>query len=207
MQHCLHDLWFFSFMRSSLRTLITGMASGSIVAFNIDFNRWHYEHQNRYWGGQHEEEGAEQRGERRWRILQCECDAGEITATKRKQKKNRTFGSIPLWSLLVRTWQCWWTILPPPSTRVCTHTHTHACNTYTPIEKIHTKICWSNVKSESCRPSKLDYTGRSHNWPLARLKLHRAKNFLFSLIFFFSLNNTQIFLLGKLSVGIILGVL
>ncbi|KAE8287423.1 Neurobeachin Lysosomal-trafficking regulator 2 Protein BCL8B [Larimichthys crocea] len=29
------------------RTLITGMASGSIVAFNIDFNRWHYEHQNR----------------------------------------------------------------------------------------------------------------------------------------------------------------
>ncbi|XP_039241794.1 neurobeachin isoform X2 [Pipra filicauda] len=30
------------------RTLITGMASGSIVAFNIDFNRWHYEHQNRY---------------------------------------------------------------------------------------------------------------------------------------------------------------
>lgn len=32
------------------RTLITGMVSGSIVAFNIDFNRWHYEHQNRYWG-------------------------------------------------------------------------------------------------------------------------------------------------------------
>ncbi|XP_068507524.1 neurobeachin isoform X1 [Syngnathus scovelli] len=30
------------------RTLITGMASGSIVAFNIDFNRWHYEHQHRY---------------------------------------------------------------------------------------------------------------------------------------------------------------
>ncbi|XP_053728334.1 neurobeachin isoform X1 [Synchiropus splendidus] len=30
------------------RTLVTGMASGSIVAFNIDFNRWHYEHQNRY---------------------------------------------------------------------------------------------------------------------------------------------------------------
>ncbi|KAM4627885.1 neurobeachin-like isoform 2-T2 [Polymixia lowei] len=30
------------------RTLITGMASGSIVAFNIDFNRWHYEHQSRY---------------------------------------------------------------------------------------------------------------------------------------------------------------
>ena len=31
-----------------LRTLITGMVSGSIVAFNIDFNRWHHEHQNRY---------------------------------------------------------------------------------------------------------------------------------------------------------------
>ncbi|XP_077064158.1 neurobeachin isoform X5 [Siphateles boraxobius] len=30
------------------RTLTTGMASGSIVAFNIDFNRWHFEHQNRY---------------------------------------------------------------------------------------------------------------------------------------------------------------
>uniref|UniRef100_A0A8D3A1L0 Neurobeachin n=1 Tax=Scophthalmus maximus TaxID=52904 RepID=A0A8D3A1L0_SCOMX len=30
------------------RTLVTGMASGSIVAFNIDFNRWHYEHHNRY---------------------------------------------------------------------------------------------------------------------------------------------------------------
>nr|XP_032812267.1 neurobeachin-like isoform X5 [Petromyzon marinus] len=30
------------------RTLITGMASGSIVAFNIDFNRWHLEYQNRY---------------------------------------------------------------------------------------------------------------------------------------------------------------
>uniref|UniRef100_A0A671L676 Neurobeachin-like n=1 Tax=Sinocyclocheilus anshuiensis TaxID=1608454 RepID=A0A671L676_9TELE len=30
------------------RTLITGMASGSIVAFNLDFNRWHFEHQNRY---------------------------------------------------------------------------------------------------------------------------------------------------------------
>ncbi|XP_077467132.1 neurobeachin-like isoform X2 [Stigmatopora argus] len=30
------------------RTLITGMASGSIVAFNIDFNRWHFEHQHRY---------------------------------------------------------------------------------------------------------------------------------------------------------------
>ncbi|KAM6987921.1 neurobeachin [Tautogolabrus adspersus] len=30
------------------RTLITGMVSGSVVAFNIDFNRWHYEHQNRY---------------------------------------------------------------------------------------------------------------------------------------------------------------
>nr|XP_055052929.1 neurobeachin isoform X1 [Misgurnus anguillicaudatus] len=30
------------------RTLVTGMASGSFVAFNIDFNRWHIEHQNRY---------------------------------------------------------------------------------------------------------------------------------------------------------------
>ncbi|XP_030632108.1 neurobeachin isoform X2 [Chanos chanos] len=30
------------------RTLVTGMASGSIVAFNIDFSRWHFEHQNRF---------------------------------------------------------------------------------------------------------------------------------------------------------------
>lgn len=36
------------------RTLITGMVSGSIVAFNIDFNRWHYEHQNRYWAEEHQ---------------------------------------------------------------------------------------------------------------------------------------------------------
>lgn len=49
---------------SALRTLITGMASGSIVAFNIDFNRWHYEHQNRYWGGQHEEEEDRKRREK-----------------------------------------------------------------------------------------------------------------------------------------------
>lgn len=44
--------WFCVFLNYCLcfsRTLITGMASGSIVAFNIDFNRWHYEHQNRYW--------------------------------------------------------------------------------------------------------------------------------------------------------------
>lgn len=43
------------------RTLITGMASGSIVAFNIDFNRWHYEHQNGYW---REMRSAEVRGQR-----------------------------------------------------------------------------------------------------------------------------------------------
>ena len=30
------------------RTLVTGMASGSIVAFNIDFNRWHCEQHSRY---------------------------------------------------------------------------------------------------------------------------------------------------------------
>lgn len=46
---CVHaNPFVLPFMRSSPRTLITGMASGSIVAFNIDFNRWHYEHQNRY---------------------------------------------------------------------------------------------------------------------------------------------------------------
>lgn len=45
---CVCGWIFFDSVRSALRTLITGMASGSIVAFNIDFNRWHYEHQNRY---------------------------------------------------------------------------------------------------------------------------------------------------------------
>lgn len=47
---CYHLFTDSDFMFSLLlRTLITGMVSGSIVAFNIDFNRWHYEHQNRYW--------------------------------------------------------------------------------------------------------------------------------------------------------------
>lgn len=34
-----------------LRCIITGMASGSIVLFYNDFNRWHHEYQTRYWGG------------------------------------------------------------------------------------------------------------------------------------------------------------
>lgn len=32
-----------------LRCIITGMASGSIVLFYNDFNRWHHEYQTRYW--------------------------------------------------------------------------------------------------------------------------------------------------------------
>lgn len=48
---------------STVGTQITGMVSGSIVAFNIDFNRWHYEHQNRYWAE------TDPRGRRRvWRV-------------------------------------------------------------------------------------------------------------------------------------------
>lgn len=31
------------------RCIITGMASGSIVLFYNDFNRWHHEYQTRYW--------------------------------------------------------------------------------------------------------------------------------------------------------------
>lgn len=31
-----------------LRCIITGMASGSIVLFYNDFNRWHHEYQTRY---------------------------------------------------------------------------------------------------------------------------------------------------------------
>lgn len=48
-------IYFYFFLFLFLhRTLITGMVSGSIVAFNIDFNRWHQEHQNRYWAEEHQ---------------------------------------------------------------------------------------------------------------------------------------------------------
>lgn len=55
--------WHSDFLVSLYRTLITGMVSGSIVAFNIDFNRWHYEHQNRYW--EHTDAGKREGGEKR----------------------------------------------------------------------------------------------------------------------------------------------
>lgn len=111
---------------SARRTLITGMASGSIVAFNIDFNRWHYEHQNRYWGGQHEEE---EDGERREEQEGEEVMHSAVYLRRRgnyrhqgEGKTYRTLGSNPLWCLLdVRTRQRWWNILPP-CTRVRTHT-------------------------------------------------------------------------------------
>lgn len=34
---------------ASLRCIMTGMASGSIVVFYNDFNRWNHEYQTRYW--------------------------------------------------------------------------------------------------------------------------------------------------------------
>lgn len=37
---------------ASLRCIMTGMASGSIVVFYNDFNRWHHEYQTRYWPSQ-----------------------------------------------------------------------------------------------------------------------------------------------------------
>lgn len=91
---------------SALRTLITGMASGSIVAFNIDFNRWHYEHQNRYWGGQHEEEEdgerrEEQGGEEVMHSAVYLQPAGETTGTEGKEKQ---VPDLRLYSLVKFTW-------------------------------------------------------------------------------------------------------
>lgn len=90
---------------SSLRTLITGMASGSIVAFNIDFNRWHYEHQNRYWGGQREEEeDGERRGEPEGEEVMHSAvylQRGETKGTERKEKQ---VPDLRLYSLVKFTW-------------------------------------------------------------------------------------------------------
>jgi hypothetical protein len=36
-------------LSASPRCVISGMASGSIVLFYNDFNRWHHEYQTRYW--------------------------------------------------------------------------------------------------------------------------------------------------------------
>lgn len=36
-------------LSASPRCIISGMASGSIVLFYNDFNRWHHEYQTRYW--------------------------------------------------------------------------------------------------------------------------------------------------------------
>lgn len=78
-----------------LRTLITGMASGSIVAFNIDFNRWHYEHQSRYWGRQHEEEEDREKSKRGRRCLLCVCDTGETMGTKGKEDRTGPYALFP----------------------------------------------------------------------------------------------------------------
>lgn len=39
----------YCFLSTPPRCIITGMASGSIVLFYNDFNRWHHEYQTRYW--------------------------------------------------------------------------------------------------------------------------------------------------------------
>lgn len=116
---------------SARRTLITGMASGSIVAFNIDFNRWHYEHQNRYWGGQLEgEEGGEEREreERRERgrcILLCICEAGKPQVLRGRQNKYGTLGSILTKKL---TWFKDAAALLELTSSVHTCKYTHVCN-------------------------------------------------------------------------------
>lgn len=109
---CTNTVW--QSVCSALRTLITGMASGSIVAFNIDFNRWHYEHQNRYWGGQHEEE-EERRTRGRGGDSFC-C----VSATQGKLQAPRGRKHLPdlrLYSLVYLMWgrgsQRWWDKLPP----------------------------------------------------------------------------------------------
>lgn len=86
-----------------LRTLITGMASGSIVAFNIDFNRWHYEHQNRYWGGQREEEedGEKRKKQEGEEVMHSAVylrrAGGKPQVPRGRNNKHRTLG---LWSWL-----------------------------------------------------------------------------------------------------------
>lgn len=63
------------------------MVSGSIVAFNIDFNRWHYEHQSRYWcrlqGGLRRNQpsiqwpGLVNSPNRRWNVTVCSSTCSE----------------------------------------------------------------------------------------------------------------------------------
>ncbi len=79
------------------RTLITGMVSGSIVAFNIDFNRWHYEHQNRYWA-----EMNPRCRKRVWRIkknrLQT-CDRAVLQKIRRVKMRSSALKNISMVTL------------------------------------------------------------------------------------------------------------
>lgn len=54
----------------SPRCIISGMASGSIVLFYNDFNRWHHEYQTRYW----------------WRQMQL----GPVTGWSRKNSEHHS---------------------------------------------------------------------------------------------------------------------
>lgn len=158
---------------SPRRTLITGMASGSIVAFNIDFNRWHYEHQNRYWGGPREEEEAREGGEknkreRRWSILLCICNTGKQVLRGMKNKY-RTLGSIPPVKF---TWfedaAVLMEILP-----LCTRVRTHTCVNhrhitpwrYTPKPANKIDRLQNGEKSKSSRPCRgRTYPYHSQDW-------------------------------------------
>lgn len=157
------------------RTLITGMASGSIVAFNIDFNRWHYEHQNRYWGGRLElDEG------RSSATLPCLSNTkGGIHRYRDKGKFSfRPIGSIPLY------WGC---DCASGNGLLCAH----VCNHRRIIRRYALKSASiiqhsdCNIGAESqwsrCRSSR----DRSISLFLVRLNRHTYSS-LFSLLFFFS---------------------
>lgn len=133
-------IWFDSWLLacSSRRTLITGMASGSIVAFNIDFNRWHYEHQNRYWGGRHEEEeDGEGRGGREGEEDALCC----VSATPGKLQApsgRKTVPDLRLYSLGKFSWREDAAALVEHTSSKHTCTYTHTCNHRHIISRWHT---------------------------------------------------------------------
>lgn len=73
--------------------------------------------------------GGKSRTERRWRVLQCDCDAGEITATQRKSKKNRNLWLYSPVKFTCEEHGCAGGLYSPPRH---TRMYTHACNTFTP---------------------------------------------------------------------------
>lgn len=114
---------------SALRTLITGMASGSIVAFNIDFNRWHYEHQNRYWGGQRDrEENGKRREEQEGEEVMHSAVYLQRGETKGTETREKQVLDLRLYSFVKFTWVVDAAAPVEITSSVHTCTYTHVCN-------------------------------------------------------------------------------